>query len=45
MDDTRIRTAFMRDGFAFASNGKGKPANRTTIVAGHGIIAFSNPGQ
>ena len=40
---TRIRTAFMRDGYAFASNGAGKPDNRTIIVAGHGVIGFTNP--
>jgi hypothetical protein len=40
---TRIRTAFMRDGFAFAKNGAGRPDNRTTIVVGHGVIGISNP--
>jgi hypothetical protein len=40
---TRIRTAFMRDGYAFAKNAAEKPANRTTIVVGHGVIGFSNP--
>lgn len=40
---TRIRTAFMRDGYALASNQAPKPQNATIIVAGHGILGFSNP--
>lgn len=42
---TRIRTAFMRDGFAQAGTQAPKPANSTIIVAGHGILGFSNPGR
>lgn len=40
---TRIRTAFMRDGFALATNRAPKPANSLIAVAGHGILGFSNP--
>ena len=34
---TRIRAAFMRDGYAFAQSGP----DRSTIVAGHGVIGFT----
>jgi hypothetical protein len=40
---TRIRTAFMRDGFALATNKAPKPANSAIVVAGHGVLGFSNP--
>jgi hypothetical protein len=40
---TRIRTAFMRDGYALASNRAPKPQNAAIIVAGHGILGFSDP--
>jgi hypothetical protein len=40
---TRIRTAFMRDGYAFANNEAPKPANRTVVVAGRGKLGFSTP--
>ncbi|HTU57578.1 MAG TPA: hypothetical protein VMF89_04075, partial [Polyangiales bacterium] len=40
---TRIRTAFMRDGFALARNQPPRAQNAAIIVAGHGILGFSNP--
>jgi hypothetical protein len=42
---TRIRTAFMRDGYALASNRAPKPQNSAIIVAGHGILGFSSPAR
>jgi hypothetical protein len=42
---TRIRVAFMRDGFAPAANPPPGPANPVRIVAGHQIVAFTtDPG-
>jgi len=42
---TRIRTAFMRDGYALASNRAPKPQSSAIIVAGHGILGFSSPAR
>jgi hypothetical protein len=40
---TRIRTAFMRDGYAFANNQGPRAANSTVVVAGRGVLGFSTP--
>jgi hypothetical protein len=40
---TRIRTAFMRDGFALATNKAPEPASSAIVVAGHGVLGFTNP--
>lgn len=40
---TRIRTAFMREGFALATNAAPRPANRASVLVGHGVLGFSNP--
>ena len=40
---TRIRTAFMRNGYAFVSNPPPLPANPVRIVAGHQVLGFQDP--
>ncbi|XXT22614.1 hypothetical protein WME94_13760 [Sorangium sp. So ce429] len=40
---TRIRTAFMREGVASATNPGPGPRNVTHVVAGHGIVGFTSP--
>ncbi|WP_438009529.1 hypothetical protein WME89_13130 [Sorangium sp. So ce321] len=40
---TRIRTAFMREGVASATNPGPGPRNTTYVVAGHGIVGFTSP--
>jgi hypothetical protein len=40
---TRIRTAFMRDGYALHQADAPAPPNRVVLVAGHGVLGFSQP--
>jgi hypothetical protein len=40
---TRVRVAFMRDGFQAASNPPPLPPNPVRIVAGHQIVGFTDP--
>ncbi|WP_437957497.1 hypothetical protein WME76_40280 [Sorangium sp. So ce119] len=40
---TRIRTAFMREGVASATNPAPEPRNTVHVVAGHGILGFTSP--
>jgi hypothetical protein len=40
---TRVRTAFMRDGFGYAANSAGKPQNQAILAVGRGVIGYSNP--
>lgn len=40
---TRVRVAFMRDGFQQASNPPPLPPNPVRIVAGHQIVGFTDP--
>lgn len=40
---TRVRTAFMRDGFGYAANSPGKPRNQAIVAVGRGVIGYSNP--
>jgi hypothetical protein len=40
---TRIRTAYMREGFALAQNDEPLPPNPVRILAGHGILGFTDP--
>ncbi|WP_437808787.1 hypothetical protein [Sorangium sp. So ce1078] len=40
---TRIRTAFMREGVASATNAEPAPRNTVHVVAGHGILGFTSP--
>ena len=43
---TRVRVAFMRDGFALAANPAPLPASPVRIVAGHQIVGFTtDPGR
>jgi hypothetical protein len=43
---TRIRVAFMRDGFALATNPAPLPPNPVRIVAGHQVVGFTtDPGS
>lgn len=39
---TRIRTAFMRDGVAIATNAPPAAPNRLVIAAGHAVIAYTD---
>jgi hypothetical protein len=39
---TRIRTAYMRDGFAQLVSEAPAPPNRATIAVGHGVIGYTN---
>jgi len=40
---TRIRTAFMREGYALVQNPDGLPANPVRVLAGHGLLGFTTP--
>jgi hypothetical protein len=40
---TRIRTAFMRDGLAIATNAPPKAPNRIAFAVGRGVLGFSQP--
>jgi hypothetical protein len=40
---TRVRVAFMRDGFQLATNPPPLPANPVRIVAGHQVVGFTDP--
>ncbi|WP_437835333.1 hypothetical protein [Sorangium sp. So ce1153] len=40
---TRIRTAFMREGVASATNPAPDPPNTVHALAGHGILGFTSP--
>ena len=40
---TRIRTAFMRNGYALVANPPPAPPNRVTIAVGHQLLAFGSP--
>ncbi|WP_437574800.1 hypothetical protein [Sorangium sp. So ce887] len=40
---TRIRTAFMREGVASATNPEPGAPNTVYVVAGHGILGFTSP--
>lgn len=40
---TRIRAAFMRDGFAFTASRPPSPPNQVRIVAGHQRVSFVDP--
>ncbi|AGP39742.1 hypothetical protein [Sorangium cellulosum] len=40
---TRIRTAFMREGVASATNPEPQPRNTAHVLAGHGILGFASP--
>lgn len=40
---TRIRTAFMRDGYALRENPAPLAPNRLVLVAGHGVLGFTQP--
>jgi hypothetical protein len=42
---TRIRSAFMREGFAIATNAAPRPGNSVVVLVGHGILGFSDPTQ
>jgi hypothetical protein len=42
---TRIRTAFMRDGAAIATNPAPQPPNAVSIVVGRGVLGFTNPAR
>jgi hypothetical protein len=38
-----VRTTFLRDGFGYAPNSAGKPANQAIVAVGRGVIGYSNP--
>jgi hypothetical protein len=40
---TRIRTAYMREGVAFAANPEPRPPNRATVLVGRGFLGFTSP--
>ncbi|WP_394827121.1 hypothetical protein [Pendulispora albinea] len=40
---TRVRTAFMRDGFTVHTNAPPRAPNRTILVAGRAILGFTRP--
>ena len=42
---TRVRVAFMRDGFQLATNSPPLPANPVRVVAGHQIVGFTDPAR
>lgn len=40
---TRVRTAFMRDGFGYAANSAKRAPNQAIVAIGRGVIGYSNP--
>lgn len=40
---TRIRTAFMREGFALVQNAAPEAPNPARILVGHGVLGFTSP--